>query len=271
MDPVMDRSNGGHAHIYDEYYESNRKNAWDNWERGKHSRYFHESGEDWIDKAVLLALAIFALSRIYNTSRREEEIERTVEKLKNESLQSQISALNNQINPHFFFNALNALHSLIIEDKKEKSLEYLSNLSNVFRYILQSEKKDLVTLSEEFAFLDTYRYMLFLKYEEKLKFDIRVNEKYYAYRLPVLSLLVIENVTKHNEISNKNPMTVHIFVDSNDYLVIKNDKHAKLDNIESAGIGIKNLDNRFRILVEKKIKIENNAETFSISLPLSTP
>ncbi len=268
-DPVADRSNERHSEIYDDYYRHRKK---ERRERGKHSLYFHEKGEDWMGVSVILLFAIYGFSRIYNMSRRKEEIERKLEQLKNESLQSQISALNNQINPHFFFNALNALHSLIVEDKKEKSLEYVSNLSHVFRYILQSEKKDLVNLSEEFAFLETYRFMLSVKYEQKLNFNIQVDKKYDNYFLPVLSLLpIVENVIKHNEISNKHPMTVDIYIDGNDYLIIKNEKREKLDRIDSEGIGMKNLNNRFRLLTKKEIKIENTPLVYSVCLPLSMP
>lgn len=278
IDPVSRESNQRHSEIYDNYYKDNRskeKNEDRNEKRrlrdDRHHRehYFHEKGEDWIGTSLLLLLLIYGCTRIYNMSRREDEMQRQMESLRNESLQSRISALNNQINPHFFFNALNALHSLITEDSKDKSLRYLKALSEVFRYILQSEKKDQVTLAEEFAFLNTYRFMLTVKYAEKLTIDTCVDPKYQRYRLPVLSLLpLVENVIKHNEISRKYPMTVHIFVDENENLVIRNEKREKIDPAESAGIGLKNLNNRFRLLVGKEITIENQPGTFTVRLPL---
>jgi len=273
IEPLIGKSNHEHAHIYEEYFKGKNKNTWEHWDRGKHSRYFHDDVEDWTNRSIFLFLLIFAISRVYNISHREEEMERKFEKLKNESLQSQINALNNQINPHFFFNALNALHSLIDENKKEQSIEYLSSLSNVFRYILRSEKKDIRTLQEEFDFLDTYRYMLQVKYEEKLQFNIQVDKKFYLYRIPVLSLLpLIENVTKHNEISNRFPMIVHIYMDEIEgNLKISNEKRTKLNRVESDGIGLENLNNRFKLQIKKEIKIEETTDTFSVSLPLLIP
>jgi len=273
IEPLIEKSDHHHAYIYEEYFKKQNKNAWEYRKGERHSRYFHNDADDWATKSAFLFLAIFAISRVYNISHREEEMEREFEKLKNESLQSQISALNNQINPHFFFNALNALHSLIDEDKKEQSIEYLSSLSNVFRYILRSEKKDIRTLQEEFDFLDTYRYMLHVKYEEKLQFNIQIDKKYYLYRIPVLSLLpLIENVTKHNEISNRFPMTVHISINEPEgYLRVSNEKRTKLNRVESDGIGLKNLNNRFKLQIKKEIKIEDTADCFSISLPLLIP
>ena len=116
---------------------------------------FHEPEEAWYNNLFTLFVGIYTFSRIYILAARKEEVERNYEKLKNESLQSQIDALYNQINPHFFFNALNSLHALIVEGQNQKSLAYLSNLSNVFRYILQSEKKELVALKDELSFLET--------------------------------------------------------------------------------------------------------------------
>lgn len=278
LGPLIERSNESHV----QYYESIHWGRNDKRERPKgrgqnqevrnpkkHHFYFHESIDDWMLKSISLMMLIYIFGRIYNLSVRKEEVERSYEKLKNENLQSQISALNNQINPHFFFNALNSLHSIILEDKKEKSLAYLSNLSNLFRYILQSEKKGLVSLTDELAFLKTYRFMLAVKYDEKLKFDIEVEKKYELYKLPVLSLLpIIENVIKHNEISLKHPMNISIRIRDGRSLVIQNQKREKLDAVESEGIGLKNLNNRFKLLSHQEIVIENTAEAFCICLPL---
>ena len=167
----------------------------------------------------------------------------------------ELKALTAQINPHFFFNALNSLHALIVEGQNQKSLAYLSNLSNVFRYILQSEKKELVALKDELSFLETYRFMLSVKYEEKLTFDIQINPAYMSCQLPVLSLLpLIENVIKHNEISARNPMRLSIYSTHEPSLVILNRKQPKLDEVEKVGIGLKNLDNRFALLRKKTNK-----------------
>ena len=183
----------------------------------------------------------------------------------------ELKALTAQINPHFFFNALNSLHALIVEGQNQKSLAYLSNLSNVFRYILQSEKKELVALKDELSFLETYRFMLSVKYEEKLTFDIQINPAYMSCQLPVLSLLpLIENVIKHNEISARNPMRLSIYSTHEPSLVILNRKQPKLDEVEKVGIGLKNLDNRFALLVKKRIRIEDTDEFFRVSLPLKS-
>lgn len=257
----------------DKRKDKNRDDDRDAHFHGKKTYYlFHEPEEAWYNNLFTLFIVIYTLSRIYILAVRKEEVERNYEKLKNESLQSQIDALYNQINPHFFFNALNSLHALIsTEGHNPKSVAYLSNLSEVFRYILQSEKKELVSLKDELAFLDTYRCMLAVKYEEKLAFDLQIDPACMCCQLPVLSLLpLIENVIKHNEISSRHPMRICIYSADGPVLMIRNRKQPKLDEVEKVGIGLKNLRNRFALLVGKEIHIQDSAEYFQVSLPLKS-
>ena len=217
---------------------------------------------------ISIFVIIYASSWVYKLSLKKIEAEKNYENLKFENLQSQLRALNNQINPHFFFNALNSLHSLILEDKKDKSLSYLANISNIFRYILQSEKKGLVKLKDELYFLEIYQFTLFVKYEKKLELDVQIEERYKEYEIPVLSLLpVIENVSKHNEISNKYPMLITVKVED-EKLVIQNNKRDKLDVVQSEGVGLNNLNKRFKLLMDKEIEIDNAEHFFTIYLPL---
>ena len=230
--------------------------------------YFHEPFVAWLVDFFIIAVLVYLLTRFYYLILKKKEVERDNVRLKNEALESRISALNNQINPHFFFNSLNSLHALITEGDQKRSLDYLSNLSKVFRYILQSEKKTLVLLNEELDFLETYRFMLSVKFEDKLTFQMNISEKYRVARLPVLSLLpLVGNIIKHNEISSRNPMWVKIETNE-DYLVITNPKHPKLDTIEKSGLGLQNLNNRFTLLIKESIIIQETDEQFKVSLPL---
>lgn len=231
--------------------------------------YFHEPNEAWASKTLSLFLVIYILSQLYIVVMRKQDIERDYEALKNESLQSKLSALNNQINPHFFFNALNSLHALINEEKKECSLQYVESLSNVFRYILQSDKHKVVTLQDELNFLSTYRDMLSVKYDKKLRFDIDIKSDVLFLYVPVLSLLpLVENIIKHNEISSRNPMLVRLYTNDDNALVVENPKHEKLDAVDSVGIGLKNLSKRFQLLLSKDIHVEDNGDVFRVILPL---
>lgn len=220
-------------------------------------------------RSFYILVIVYTGSLIFKLYRNKLETERSLEKLKSESLQSRLTALSNQINPHFFFNALNSLHSLIIEDRKENSLAYLSNLSNVFRYILRSDVRTMVSLKEELAFLDEYQDMLSVKYGEKLFIERLIDMKYHLFSLPVMTLLpLIENVTKHNEISSRNPMTIRISADS-ETLTITNKIQKKIDPVVSEGTGLRNLNNRCKILTGRGITVEEKDGEFSVRVPLT--
>jgi hypothetical protein len=196
--------------------------------------------------------------------------EREIGKLKTENLQSRCEALANQINPHFFFNSLNGLSALVRGDRKKQTLKYINELSGVFRYILQSDKKGLVQLSEELKFLDSFRYLQEIRYSDKLCFNISVPEEKKSALVPVLSLLpLIENVVKHNTIDSENPMTVSLFLNGQDELVMSNPVHEKIDPPDQNGIGLKNLSDRFELLLNKTVRFDMRDGLFNVYLPLA--
>jgi len=219
-------------------------------------------------RSVYILIIVYMGALIYKLNTKKIETEQSLEKLKSESLQSRLDVLSNQINPHFFFNALNSLYSLIKEDKKDDSLSYLSNLSNIFRYIMRSESGSLVKLNEELAFLDEYKYLLSVKYGDKLFINCNIDPVYLEYCIPGITLMpVIGNVAKHNEISNKNHMVININV-VNDCLVVTNKIKRKIEQVKSEGIGLKNLNNRYKILMDKEITVKEDESEFSVTLPL---
>jgi hypothetical protein len=196
--------------------------------------------------------------------------EREIEKLRTENLQSRCEALANQINPHFFFNSLNGLSALVRSDRKKQTLKYINELSGVFRYILRSDKKGLVPLSEELKFLDSFRYLQEIRYSDKLYFDISVPEEKKNALIPVLSLLpLIENIVKHNTIDSENPMKVSIILNEQDELVVSNPIHEKLDLPDQNGIGLKNLSDRFELLLNQTIRRDTRDGWFNVYLPLA--
>ena len=191
------------------------------------------------------------------------------EKIKIEKLQNSYNALMGQINPHFFFNSLNGLNSLIRIGERERTLEYLDGLSNVFRYILQSNHKTLVPLDEELQFIKAYTYLLGVRYENKLFFSIQVDEICLQMRLPILSLLpLIENAVKHNIISMQHPLRIEIYTTSENLLVVSNHIQPKMEECVCNGIGLKNLQWRYEMLVGRNIQIDDSNGVFTVSLPL---
>lgn len=218
---------------------------------------------------IFILLTVLLTMLLLHLFDKKQEMKLEYEKIKVKQLQSSYNALMGQINPHFFFNSLNALNSLIRAGEQEKTLEYLEGLSNVFRYILQSNHKTLVSLDEELQFVKAYTYLLGVRYEHKLFFSIQVEETYLRKKLPILSLLpLIENAVKHNVISKRHPLQIQIYTKSDNWLVILNSIRPKMEETVGHGIGLKNLRERYRMLTGRNIQIANANGCFEVFLPL---
>ncbi|HBC79883.1 MAG TPA: histidine kinase [Bacteroidales bacterium] len=206
------------------------------------------------------------VANLYSEQRRKEQ---EIEQLRIENLESRYNALTNQINPHFFFNSLNGLTSVIRKKPGDFALEYVNKLSDVFRYILQSDRKGLVTLGEELEFVKAFLYMMEVRFANKLGFKINVPDEKRDLKIPVLSLLpLIENVAMHNTIDSEHHMEVNICLNENLELSVSNPLFPKLAPHESNGTGLKNLENRFMLLMNSQIRIKNDGERFTVYLPL---
>jgi len=214
----------------------------------------------------LFCALIGHVAHLYSEQRRREQ---EIEQLKIENLQSRFDALTNQINPHFFFNSLNGLTSVIRKRNEEKALEYVNKLSDVFRYILQSDKKGLVTLEEELSFVQAFSYMMEIRLARKLIFSIDIDQRKKELKIPVLSLLpLLDNVVVHNTIDSEHKMVVKIWLNENEDLVVSSPVFPKLIPPATNGTGLKNLESRFSLLMNKHIRIENDGKIFSVYLPL---
>jgi sensor histidine kinase YesM len=207
------------------------------------------------------------VSHLYLVQRKKEH---EIEQLKIENLKSQLDALASQIDPHFFFNSLNGLSALIRKKNDENTLAYVNKLSDVFRYILQSGKKGLVTLEKEIEFLHSFRYMMEVRFANKLTFNINVDKERMNLKLPVLSLLpLIDNIVTHNTIDSQHKMDVDIYLNEESELVVSNPIYPKLSLPATNGTGLKNLENRFALLMNKQIRVEDDGQKFAVYLPLN--
>jgi sensor histidine kinase YesM len=205
------------------------------------------------------------LNRIHK--KKEEELKQ----LKMESLQSRCTALTNQINPHFFFNALNGISSLVRKKDDKTALCYIDHLSDIFRYILQSENKGIVTLEEELDFARSFSEVMQVRYAGKWDATFDVPDDCLNYGIPVLALLpLIENVGVHNMIDSEHRMNIHVHMNENKELVVSNPVFPKLFKQDTHGTGLKNLDKRFLLLMDKRIRVEKTADEFSVILPLKS-
>lgn len=200
----------------------------------------------------------------------QQEKEMEIERLRTENLQSRCDALTNQINPHFFFNSLSGISSLIRKKDDKKTLQYVDELSDMFRYILQSDRKGMVSLREELEFIEAFRFVVEVRFANKLTFTIQIDEAVKdSLTLPVLSLLpLVDNIVVHNRIDADHKMEISICLNEKNELVVANPIYPKLTAPLTNGTGLKNLENRFALLTNRKIRIETNNEKFMVYLPL---
>ena len=224
-----------------------------------------------IPDSVVQNIILFIISNIYvyqfsQRKKNEENLLQLVQ-LQKENLQLQLNSLQQQLNPHFFFNSLNTLSELIYIDV-EKSESYINELSQVFRYILNMQQKTLIQLEEELKFIESYFYLLKIRFEDKLHLRYQI-ENPQSYKIPSLSLLVLfENVIKHNAISTQNPMQIRLQLHDN-YLSVTNNKNPMpIFNRESLGVGLENLKNRCELLTNEPCIIEDLAQSFTVKIPL---
>jgi LytS/YehU family sensor histidine kinase len=188
------------------------------------------------------------------------------EKFKRESVAAQYESLKSQVNPHFLFNSLNALTNLVYEDQ-DKAAKFIKQLSEVYRYVLDTREKEVVMISEELKFLQSYIFLQEIRFGNNLK--IHVDIKNQTFQVAPLALqLLIENAIKHNVISSDDPLQIRVYF-SGDYLVVENDLQLKLSITESSsGFGLENIKRRYSFLSDNEVIVESTADKFIVKLPI---
>ena len=204
---------------------------------------------------------------IYTFSKWKENIQEA-EQLKKANLQTQFDSLKNQVNPHFLFNSINTLSSLIHEDK-ERAEKFIDEMSRVYRYLLRNNEDGLVPLSSELKFIESYGHLLKTRYGSGFTIMVAVDDQFANYLLPPLTLqLLVENAVKHNAVLKDKPLLVEISTDANGWLTVKNNLQKKNTHIDSSKIGLNNIKEKYFLLGQPEIMIEQTSSAFIISLPL---
>lgn len=189
-------------------------------------------------------------------------------KLQKENLQSQFEVLKQQVNPHFLFNSLNVLTSLIKVDPNLAE-SFTERLSKVYRYVLENKEKDLVNLCIELEFLNAYLFLLEIRFMKKLFIKIKIDKSFYDYQiLPIAIQLIIENAIKHNTFSKAQPLKIEIFVDEQLRLNIVNNLNERETKFVSTGVGLENINRRYALVSDQKPEFLKTSEHFIAKLPL---
>jgi hypothetical protein len=217
--------------------------------------------------AIVVLICVFIIKVFYE----RQTILLENEKLMRENLQSQYQSLKNQVSPHFLFNSLTALKELIDDDPANARL-YVSHLSQILRYTLQSNENQTVSLSDEIESVRSYIFLIKMRFGTNLTIEFNVSDSYKNHRLPPLVIqTLIENSVKHNEISKRYPLNVLILTSVNESLVVSNTIRKKLSLEPGTGIGLANLTKQYELLCGKEIHISKSDNEFRVEVPLLKP
>lgn len=182
---------------------------------------------------------------------------------------AKFESLKNQIDPHFLFNSLNVLSSLI-EENPENAQKFTTSLSKIYRYVLEQKDKELVTVAEELAFAKTYMNLLKMRFEDSITFELPEDfENEEAKVVPLSLQLLLENCIKHNVVSEKKPLNIRISIKNNE-LIVENNKQKKEVLQDRRGVGLQNIVSRYAILSKRNVLVEDTNEYFRIKLPILT-
>ncbi|WP_428665178.1 sensor histidine kinase [Runella sp.] len=184
------------------------------------------------------------------------------------NLQSQLTSLQHQVNPHFLFNSLNSLSSLISESPAQAE-EFVEELSSVYRYLLRDNAQNLTTLAAELAFIRSYYLLLKTRHGNGLTLQVNVAQELQSYQMPPLTMqLLIENAVKHNVVFPEQPLRITIETNALQQLVISNNLQRRKVRVASNGVGLSNIMAKYEMLGQKRPMVQDDGERFIVTLPL---
>jgi uncharacterized membrane protein len=219
-----------------------------------------------INHSLVLTIAIVTPYMLLRMEK-AREMELRLIKIQEEKATAELAALKEQISPHFFFNTLSTLSTIVRNETKKEILEFINDISDTYRYSLSSTKTDVVTVQEELDFIKSYAEILQKRFGEKLKITIQIPTTIQTSTIPPMAIqLLIENAIQHNIITLENPLRITVFYDDG-YVCVKNNISPKTV-VDSFGTGLMNLHNRYQLIAKKEIYIEQQLGYFLVKLPV---
>ncbi|WP_194767137.1 2TM domain-containing protein [Tamlana sp. I1] len=217
----------------------------------------------WITLTIVAVFHVIYFYNRYQQNRIKEQ------KVIAGTASAKFDALKNQLDPHFLFNSLNVLTSLI-EENPENAQKFTTGLSKVYRYVLEQKNKELVSVDEELQFAKTYMTLLKMRFEDSIVFNMPEQALNPESKVVPLSLqLLLENAVKHNMVNSNKPLHINIYEDQ-DYLVVENNFQPKQIVKKSSGVGLNNINQRYHLLTNKKVNITKEANRFAVAIPMLT-
>lgn len=212
---------------------------------------------------ITLVITMFMTGRAFLLNWRESAVE--AERLKKENMEAQYNSLRSQVNPHFLFNSLNALTNLVYQDQ-DKAVKFIKQLSTVYRYVLSTRDKEMVSLAEELEFLHSYLFLQQIRFGEKLKLHVDLNGD--GFVAPLVLQMLVENAIKHNIIADEQPLSIRIYKDETFVIVENNLQKKSIPTDESTGAGLENIKKRYSFLSSESVRVEDNEHSFKVSVPI---
>lgn len=213
---------------------------------------------------LLLCILLVATGSAWLIRQRDKRLEREAT-LKREKIESQFEALKSQINPHFLFNSFNTLIT-IIEENPEMAVEFVEKLSDFYRSILQYREMEVISLQEEAELVKNYAFLLKKRFGDSLSLEVH-NGSRQAYIAPLTLQILVENAVKHNIISKSRPLKIEISTDE-EYITVRNNLQKKIAMDLSTGFGLQSIANRYALLIDRAVRIEEGEDYFSVSIPI---
>ncbi|PNQ72186.1 histidine kinase [Hanstruepera neustonica] len=217
----------------------------------------------WITLSIVVVFHIIYFYNQYQQNRIKEQ------QVIAGTASAKFDALKNQLDPHFLFNSLNVLTSLI-DENPENAQRFTTSLSKVYRYVLEQKNKDLVTVDEELDFARTYMMLLKMRFEDSIVFDIPERASNPESKVVPLSLqLLLENAVKHNMVTTSKPLHIKIYEEDGD-LIVQNNFQPKQIVKKSSGVGLSNIMQRYQLLTNRRVNINQQAKSFAVAIPMLT-
>ena len=212
---------------------------------------------------ITIIISLILHSREFLLRGRQATLDKEIHQ--KESIRARYEALKSQVSPHFLFNSLNALTNLVYEDQ-DKAVKFIKQLSEVYRYVLDTRDKEVVPLEEERKFLTSYLFLQQIRFGDKLMLEIEL-DGIQTLVAPLVLQMLVENAIKHNVVSEEDPLHIRIFRQDG-YIVVENDLQRKSVLVDdSPGLGLDNIVRRYEFLSDKKVEVIQNGK-FIVKLPI---
>lgn len=215
---------------------------------------------------ITFCVSLFLHGRSFLLNWKQTLIE--AERLKKEQISARYEALKSQVNPHFLFNSLNVLSSLVHRDA-DLAEKFIRQLSDVYRYILDSREKETVPVSEELETLRAYLFLMDIRFGAALQVRISIPDNVRGQIAPLTLQMLVENALKHNEISKSNPLYIDIFTEEDAWVVVRNNLAPKNILPDSTGIGLANIQAQYQMLSDKTVLITDHDGFFTVKVPVA--